>query len=262
MSSKKSALFTLCFALASSPLPALESSGDAPSVSAQQLQLAKDQDDAGKTRGAESALNQRVESLLGKMTLKEKIGQLTQIGPTPNAPERLPEDLIRQGLAGSVLWTIDTALIRKLQEIAVKESRLGIPLLFGFDVIHGYKNVFPVPLGMAASWDPALVEQAQAIAAKEASVSGINWTFGPMVDIARDARWGRIVEGAGEDAYLGSAMARAQVMGFQGPVLGTPGHVLGSVKHFAGYGAAEGGRDYDSCYIPEATLRNVYLRPF
>ena len=207
--------------------------------------------------------SQRVETLLGQMTLTEKIGQLTQIGPGPLGPENLSaEELVRSGRAGSVLWTIDSGAIRRLQEIAMKESRLKIPLLFGFDVIHGYKNVFPVPLAMAASWDPAMVERAQAIAAHEASVSGINWTFAPMVDIARDARWGRIVEGAGEDPYLGSAMARAQVRGLQGPRLGTPDHVLSSVKHFAGYGAAEGGRDYDSSSIPEVTLRNVYLRPF
>jgi beta-glucosidase len=208
-------------------------------------------------------VNQRVESLLQQMTLQEKIGQLTQIGPDPVAPENLqPEDLIRKGQAGSVLWTIDSARIERMQEIAVKESRLKIPLLFGYDVIHGYKNLFPVPIGMASSWDPALVESAQAMAAHEASVAGINWTFGPMVDIARDPRWGRIVEGAGEDPYLGAAMARAQVLGFQGPRLGTPHRVLGSVKHFAGYGAAEGGRDYDACYIPEELFRNVYLRPF
>ena len=208
-------------------------------------------------------VDERVESLLRQMTLDEKIGQITQIGPSPIGPNGpRPEDLIRQGRAGSVLWTIDSAQIRKMQEIAVQESHLKIPLLFGFDVIHGYKNVFPVPLAMASSWDPGMVEGAQAMAAHEASVSGINWTFGPMVDIARDARWGRIVEGAGEDPYLGAAMARAQVLGFQGSRLGTPNRVVGSVKHFAGYGAAEGGRDYDGCYIPEALFRNVYLRPF
>jgi beta-glucosidase len=211
----------------------------------------------------DAQVNERVDALLQQMTLEEKIGQITQIGPDPigpNAPK--PEDLIRKGGAGSVLWTIDSARIQKMQEIAVKESRLRIPLLFGYDVIHGYKNVFPVPLAMASSWDPGMVERAQAMAAHEASVSGINWTFGPMVDIARDARWGRIVEGAGEDPYLGAAIARAQVLGFQGPQLGTPDRVVGSVKHFAGYGAAEGGRDYDSVYIPEELFRNVYLRPF
>lgn len=211
----------------------------------------------------EADVDQRVEALLQQMTLSEKIGQLTQIGPAPVAPENIPaEELIRSGRAGSVLWTIDTAPIRKYQQIAVEESRLKIPLLFGFDVIHGYSNVFPMPIGLAATWDPALVERAQAIAAGEAAVSGINWAFGPMVDISRDARWGRIAEGAGEDPYLGAAMARAQTLGLQGPRLGTPGRVLASVKHFAGYGAADGGRDYDSCYIPEVTLRNVYLRPF
>jgi len=212
---------------------------------------------------SEAEVAARVDALLGRMSLEEKIGQLTQIGPGAAGPgEPQPEELIREGEAGSVLWTIDSAQIQKLQEIAVKNSRLKIPLLFGFDVIHGYKNVFPVPIGMASSWDPAMVERSQAIAAHEASVSGINWTFGPMVDIARDPRWGRIVEGAGEDPFLGAAMARAQVLGFQGPRLGTPNRVLGSVKHFAGYGAAEGGRDYDACYIPEVLFRNVYLRPF
>ena len=212
---------------------------------------------------SDAQVRERVESLLKQMTLQEKIGQITQIGPWPVPPENLkPEDLIRAGRAGSVLWTIDSAQIKKMQEIAVKESRLKIPLLFGYDVIHGYKNVFPVPIGMAATWDPAMVERAQAMAAHEASVSGINWTFGPMVDIARDPRWGRIVEGAGEDPYLGAAMARAQVLGFQGPRLGTINRVVGSVKHFAGYGAAEGGRDYDASYIPEELFRNIYLRPF
>jgi beta-glucosidase len=208
-------------------------------------------------------VNRRVDTLLKQMTLQEKIGQLTQVGPSiPDAGGEAPEDLIRKGEAGSVLWTADSAQIRKFQEIAVKESRLKIPLLIGFDVIHGYKNVFPVPIAMASSWDPGMVQRAQAMAAHEASVSGVNWTFGPMVDIARDPRWGRIVEGAGEDPFLGAAMARAQVLGFQGPQLGTPNHVLASVKHFAGYGAAEGGRDYDSTYIPEVLFRNVYLPPF
>ena len=206
---------------------------------------------------------ERVEALVGQMTLDEKIGQITQVGPDPVGPNGpVPEDLIRQGRAGSVLWTIDSARIRKMQEIAVKESRLKIPLLFGYDVIHGYKNTFPVPIAMASSWDPDMVERSQAMAAHEASVSGINWTFAPMVDIARDPRWGRIVEGAGEDPYLGAAIARAQVLGFQGPRLGTPNRVVGSVKHFAGYGAADGGRDYDASYIPEELFRNVYLRPF
>lgn len=212
---------------------------------------------------AADAVAQRANALIARMTLDEKIGQLTQLGaevPGPN--KETPDALIRAGKAGSVLWTFDSDLIARLQRVAVKESRLGIPLLFGYDVIHGYKNVFPVPLGLAATWDPALVERSQAIAAKESWVAGVNWTFTPMVDIARDARWGRIVEGAGEDTFLGVAMARAQVRGLQGPALGTPERVLTSVKHFAAYGAADGGRDYDSVFVPEVQLRNVYFPPF
>jgi beta-glucosidase len=151
--------------------------------------------------------------------------------------------------------------INRLQHIAVEKSRLHIPILFGFDVIHGYRTVFPVPLAMASSWDPSVEEQAQHLAAQDARAAGIEWTFTPMVDIARDARWGRIVEGAGEDPVLGSAMAQAQVRGFQGTKIG-PDSVLVCVKHFAGYGAADGGRDYDSSYVPEELLQNVYLKPF
>jgi beta-glucosidase len=156
----------------------------------------------------------------------------------------------------------DPALINKLQHAAVEGSRLHIPLLFGLDVIHGLRTIFPVPIAMAASWDPATVENAQAVAAKEARAVGVHWTFAPMVDIARDPRWGRIVEGAGEDPYLGSAMAAAQVRGFQGEYLGAPDHILACAKHFAGYGAAEGGRDYDASEISDDQLWNVYLPPF
>ena len=207
-------------------------------------------------------VNQRVEELLKKMTLGEKIGQLNQVSAANflNPPNR--EEMIRKGEIGSFLWSVDGAQLDKYQHIAVEQSRLHIPLLFGYDVIHGYRMVFPVPLAMAASWDPQVPEKVQAFAAREARASGINWTFGPMVDIARDARWGRIVEGAGEDPYLGAAMARAQVRGFQGPALGAPDRILATVKHFAGYGAAEGGRDYDSVYLPETSLRNVYFPPF
>jgi beta-glucosidase len=207
-------------------------------------------------------VNQRVEELLKKMTLDEKVGQLNQVSAANflNPPNR--EEMIRKGEIGSFLWSVDGAQLDKYQHIAVEESRLHIPLLFGYDVIHGYRMVFPVPLAMAASWDPQVPEKAQAFAAREARASGINWTFGPMVDIARDARWGRIVEGAGEDPYLGAAMARAQVRGFQGPALGAADRILATVKHFGGYGAAEGGRDYDSVYLPETSLRNVYFPPF
>jgi beta-glucosidase len=205
----------------------------------------------------------RVGALLKSMTLEEKIGQLNQVGGVafiPGAPK--PEDVIRSGQAGSVLWVSDPAAINRLQKIAVEETRLHIPLIFGLDVIHGFKTIFPMPLAMAASWDPDMIERVQAVAAKEARASGIAWTFGPMVDIARDPRWGRIIEGAGEDPYLGSAVARAQVRGFQGDDVGSPDRLLACAKHFAGYGAADGGRDYDSTYIPESQLWNVYLPPF
>jgi beta-glucosidase len=204
--------------------------------------------------------------LLRQMTLEEKIAQLSQL-PGLEIPEfkeqaGVPEEMVRKYGAGSVLWVSDPKEINRWQHIAVDQSRLHIPILFGLDVIHGYHTIFPAPIAMASSWDPKMVEAAQTVAAREARAAGIAWTFGPMVDIARDARWGRMVEGAGEDPYLGAAMARAQVLGFQGPKLGTPDHVLACVKHYAGYGAADGGRDYDSSYIPEELMWNVYLPPF
>ena len=153
-------------------------------------------------------------------------------------------------------------LINQLQHLAIDQSRLKDPLLFGFDVIHGLHTIFPVPLGMAASWDPSLVEQAQGTAAAEARAVGIHWAFAPMLDIARDPRWGRMVEGAGEDPYIGSAMAAAQVRGFQGAYLGSPGHFIAGPKHFVGYGAALGGRDYDEVNLSDSELWNVYLPPF
>src|SRR5512147_661971 len=207
-------------------------------------------------------VTKRVEALLSQLSLAEKVGQLTQVGGADFIPGPKPEDIIRQGGAGSVLWLNDPQKFNALQKIAVEESPSGIPLLFALDVIHGYRTIFPVPLAMAASWDPALVEQAQAVAAKEARAAGLHWTFGPMLDIARDARWGRIVEGAGEDPCLGAAMAAAQVRGFQGEQLGAPDRVVACAKHFAGYGAADGGRDYDPVYLPENQLRNVYFPPF
>jgi beta-glucosidase len=210
----------------------------------------------------DAQVNQRADALLAQMTLDEKIGQMTQLffGIIPDQVK--PEERIRKGEIGSLLFVTDPATINRLQKIAVEETRLHIPLIFGFDVIHGFRTIFPVPLAMAASWDTALVEQAQTIAAREARAVGIHWAFAPMVDIARDPRWGRIVEGAGEDPYLGAAIAAAQVRGFQGPFVGSPDHILACVKHFAGYGAADGGRDYDSSYIPDALLQNVYLPPF
>jgi len=206
------------------------------------------------------------QDLLKQMTLEEKVAQLSQLPgfPLPDFESSLgmPQDVVRKYGAGSVLWLPDAKEINRWQHIAVDESRMHIPILFGLDVIHGYHTIFPAPLALASSWDPAMVEGVQTIAAREARAAGIQWTFAPMVDIARDARWGRMIEGAGEDPYLGAAMARAQVRGFQGDKPGAPDRVITSVKHFAGYGAADGGRDYDSSYIPEELMWNVYLPPF
>ncbi len=213
-----------------------------------------------KTGTSAAEVDARVEALLGQMSLAEKIGQLNQAGGGEWNPD--PEESIRQGGVGSVLWLNNTKRFNELQKIAVEESPSKIPLLFALDVIHGYRTIFPVPLAMASSWDPSVAEQAQAVAAREARVAGLHWTFGPMLDIARDARWGRIVEGAGEDPHLGSAMAAAQVRGFQGSDLSASDRVVACAKHFAGYGAADGGRDYDPVYLSEAQLRNVYLPPF
>jgi beta-glucosidase len=204
----------------------------------------------------------RVEALLARMSLAEKIGQLNQVGGADFAPGPKAEDQIRAGGAGSVLWVNDTQRFNELQKLAVEESPSGIPLLFALDVIHGYRTIFPVPLAMASSWDPGVPEQSQAVAARESRAAGIHWTFAPMIDIARDARWGRIVEGAGEDPYLGAAIAAAQVRGFQGDDHADPERVLACAKHFAGYGASEGGRDYDPVYLSESQLRNTYLPPF
>jgi beta-glucosidase len=203
---------------------------------------------------------QRAEALLKQMTVDEKIGQMNQLFMFGE-----PKDFeagIAKGGYGSFLFVTEPAMMNQMQKIAVEKSRLHIPLIFAFDVIHGYRTMFPVPLAMAASWDPALAEKAQSIAAKEARAAGIAWTFAPMVDIARDPRWGRIVEGSGEDPYLGSAMAAAQVRGFQGPAIGTPDRLVACMKHFAGYGAAEGGRDYEASNISDTQLWNVYFPPF
>lgn len=215
-----------------------------------------------KAGAAETELAARVDALLGQMSIEEKVGQLAQIGGADWNQGPKPEEIIRTRGAGSVLWLNDTKKFNALQKIAVEESPSKIPILFALDVIHGYRTIFPVPLAMASSWDPEVAEQAQAVAAREARAAGLHWTFGPMLDIARDARWGRIVEGAGEDTYLGAAMAAAQVRGFQGDDISDPERVLACAKHFAGYGASDGGRDYDPVFLSEAQLRNVYFPPF
>ncbi|ADO67905.1 glycoside hydrolase family 3 N-terminal domain-containing protein [Stigmatella aurantiaca] len=215
---------------------------------------------------AGTTLHRRVETLLAQMTLEEKAGQLAQYSVgTPTGPGTGRNDyetLVRTGAAGSLLNVVGAQETNRYQRIAVEQSRLKVPLLFGFDVIHGYRTTFPIPLGMAASFDTALVEQSMRLAASEAAAEGIRWAFSPMVDIARDARWGRVAESSGEDPHLGSAMARAYVRGYQGPSLSEPTSVAASVKHFAGYGAAEGGRDYNTVDMSDVSLRQIYLPPF
>jgi beta-glucosidase len=208
-------------------------------------------------------IESRIKALLARMTLEEKLGQLQQLDGEANGNFR-PEhpDMIRRGLLGSTLNVRGAQRTNELQSVALKESRLKIPLLFGFDVIHGYRTIFPVPLGEASSWDPAIAEQSASIAAAEARAAGVHWTFAPMVDIARDARWGRIVEGSGEDPYLGAQMARARVRGFQGKDYSAPDKVLACAKHWVAYGAAEAGRDYNTTDLSERTLREIYFPPF
>jgi beta-glucosidase len=211
----------------------------------------------------QSGVEKRIEALLAQMTLEEKLGQLQQLDGEANGSYR-PEhvDLVRRGLLGSTLNVRGAQRTNELQRIAMQESRLKIPLLFGFDVIHGYRTVFPVPLGEASSWDPVTVERAAAVAAAESAAAGVRWTFAPMVDIARDPRWGRIVEGAGEDPYLGSVMASARVRGFQGSDYGAPDKIIACAKHWVAYGAAEAGRDYNTTDISETRLREIYFPPF
>ena len=201
---------------------------------------------------------ERASELLGQMTLEEKLGQLSQV----NGGGHDLHDAIRAGRIGSVLNEVHLDEVNELQRLAVEESRLGIPLLIGRDVIHGFKTIFPIPLGQAASWDPELVRKAAAVAAMEAASSGVNWTFAPMIDITRDPRWGRIAESLGEDSYLCGTLGAAMVRGFQGDDLAARGSIAACAKHFAGYGAVEGGMDYSSANIPEGELRNVYLPPF
>ena len=218
-------------------------------------------------RDATLSVDERVADLLPRMTVEEKAGQLTQYFYLPDPStgvstehDTAVETALRRGTAGSVLFVRDPRTANRLQRIALEGSRHRIPLLLGFDVIHGLRTVFPVPIALAATWRPSVIEEAQSVAAREARAVGVHWTFAPMVDIARDPRWGRIVEGAGEDPVLGAVVAAAQVRGFQGDL--GEGRVLAGPKHLAGYGAARGGRDYDDADVSDAELWNVYLPPF
>jgi len=208
-------------------------------------------------------VERQIDALIAKMTLEEKLGQLQQLDGEGNGAFRSEHlDLVRKGLLGSTLGVRGAKNTNPLQHVAMDESRLKIPVLFGFDVIHGYRTIFPIPLGEASSWDPALAEQSTSIAAREAYSTGLRWTFAPMLDIARDPRWGRITEGAGEDPFLGAAFARARVRGFQGTDYSAPNKILACAKHWVAYGAAEGGRDYNTTEMSENTLREIYFPPF
>jgi len=233
------------------------------SLSSAQAQKKKSMD---KTQDIE----QKITTLMAKMTLEEKVGQMNQYngfwdvtGPSPKeGSSALKYEHLRKGWVGSMLSVRGVEQVRAVQKIAVEETRLGIPLIIGFDVIHGYKTLSPIPLAEAASWDMEAIKHSAQVAADEASASGINWTFGPMVDISRDARWGRVMEGAGEDPYLGSKVAVARVKGFQGDDLSLPNTIAACAKHFAGYGFSESGRDYNTVDIGNATLYNTVLPPF
>ena len=220
-------------------------------------------------------IKSQVDELITQMTPAEKAAQLTQyfyfrlpegaepgIDFDPDEQPKMVESTLRDGLVGSMLFVTNPAEINRLQRLTVEGNRLGIPALFGFDVIHGLRTILPVPIAMAASWDPDTIERGQSVAAREARAVGIHWSFAPMVDIARDPRWGRIIEGAGEDPFLGAAVAAAQVRGFQGGELGTHDRIIAGPKHLAGYGAALGGRDYDEVNLSESELWNVYFPPF
>lgn len=216
------------------------------------------------------ATEKKIDALIARMTLEEKVGQLNQYsspfdvtGPPPTAGARKAAyEQIRSGLVGSMLNVTGAEATRKAQQLTVENSRLRIPMIFGYDVIHGYRTIFPIPLGEASSWDVAAVERSARVAATEAAAAGLHWTFAPMVDVARDARWGRIMEGSGEDAFLGARMAAARVRGFQGKDLAAADALAACAKHYAAYGFAEAGRDYNTVDISESTLRNVVLPPF
>ncbi|WP_298487783.1 beta-glucosidase BglX [uncultured Maribacter sp.] len=228
------------------------------------------QEKRGGNKDSKEEIKQKVASLLSKMTLKEKIGQMNQYngfwnvtGPSPKEGDGAKKyDNLKSGQVGSMLNVRGVEEVRRVQKIAVEETRLGIPLIIGFDVIHGYKTISPIPLAEAASWDMDAIKKSAEVAAREAAASGINWTFAPMVDISRDARWGRVMEGAGEDTYLASKIAYARVKGFQGDNLSAVYTIAACAKHFAGYGFSESGRDYNTVDVGTATLRNVIFPPF
>jgi beta-glucosidase len=215
-----------------------------------------------ETVSKNGSIAQRVDALLREMTLDEKIGQMSQLNASEGHASHYLGDGLRAGHIGSVLNIVDVDIVNELQRIAVEESRLGIPLLVGRDVIHGFETIMPIPLGQAATWNPEVVKQGARVSAIEAATTGVNWTFAPMIDISRDARWGRIAESLGEDAYLASKLAVAMVEGFQGDDMSAAGSIAACAKHFAGYGAAESGRDYATTNVSENELRNVHLRPF
>ncbi len=220
--------------------------------------------------GQSNAIETQIDSLLRIMTIEEKVGQMNQYngfweitGPAPKeGSAKIKYEHLKKGLVGSMLNVRGAAETRKLQELVVKETRLGIPLLFGFDVIHGHKTLSPIPLAEAASWDLAAIEKSARVAAIEASAMGIHWTFAPMVDIFRDARWGRVMEGSGEDPYLGAKIGVARVKGFQGDDLSAPNTIAATAKHFAGYGFSEAGKDYNTVDVGTYTLYNVIFPPF
>ncbi|HYK49872.1 MAG TPA: glycoside hydrolase family 3 N-terminal domain-containing protein, partial [Terriglobales bacterium] len=215
---------------------------------------------------ADPSLSSKVEAVLQKMTLEEKVGQLVQYSAGqatgPGTGRTDYKDMIAKGQLGAMFNITKAHDANAFQRIAVEQSRLHIPILFGLDVIHGFRTEFPIPLGLASTWDLAIVEKAARIAAQEASATGIRWTFSPMIDIARDARWGRMAEGAGEDPFLGAAIGAAYIRGYQGARLDAPDSIAACAKHYVGYGAAEGGRDYNTTEISESTLRQIYLPPF
>lgn len=219
-----------------------------------------------QAKSSSGAFTSKVDSVLALMTLEEKIGQMTLFttdwGSTGPTIREGYEDDIRQGRCGATFNSHTVAFTRRLQEIAVNETRLGIPLIFGYDVIHGYKTIFPIPLAESCSWDLVAMEKSASIAAAEASAAGLHWTFAPMVDISREPRWGRVMEGAGEDPYLGSLIARARVRGFQGSNFNSADKVMACVKHFAAYGAPIAGRDYNTVDMSERVFRDVYLPPY